>query len=113
MGNILISGVDVPKNCHDCKNGWCNLWEQNKNMTKDRHSSCPITVLQPHEDLIDRDRATTQIIAEICQFCKRALRGDYCEDCLVQRCLDAVGRVSVVIKASIESESSTEGKEGK
>ena len=40
--DILIKGMEMPKNCHDCKNGWCNLWEQNKNMTTGRHPHCPL-----------------------------------------------------------------------
>lgn len=52
--DILIKDMEMPKNCHDCKNGWCNLWEKNKNMTIGRHPDCPLVALPEHGDLIDR-----------------------------------------------------------
>lgn len=49
--------------------------------------------------LIDRDKASTQIIAEICHFCASAENGN-CDGCLIQKCLEAIGRVPVVVEAT-------------
>lgn len=53
MAEILIPVKNPPKNCHECKNGWCNLWEQNKNMTTCKHPDCPMKELPTHGRLID------------------------------------------------------------
>ena len=55
--------------------------------------------LEKHGDLIDRDKASTQIIAEICQFCASAENGN-CDGCLVQKCLEAIGRVPTIVEAT-------------
>jgi len=56
MAEILIPVKNPPKNCHECKNGWCNLWEQNKNMTTGKHPDCPMKELPPHKELCDKDK---------------------------------------------------------
>lgn len=53
MAEILITLNNPPNNCHECKNGWCDLWEQNINMTTGKHPDCPMKELPPHGDLID------------------------------------------------------------
>ena len=71
------------------------------NFHNERHKDCPIIgeIPDKHGDLIDRDKASTQIIAEICQFCANAENGN-CDGCLVQKCLEAIGRVPTIVEAT-------------
>ena len=62
MAEILIPVKNPPKNCHECKNGWCNLWEQNKNMTTWKHPDCPMKELPTHGRLIDADILIDKVI---------------------------------------------------
>ena len=64
MTEILIPVKNPPKNCHECKNGWCNLWEQNKNMTTGKHPDCPMKELPPHGDLVNRGNILLGLQAE-------------------------------------------------
>ena len=63
--------------------------------------NCPIIgeIPDSHGDLIGRDKASTQIIAEICQFCASAENGN-CDGCLVQKCLEAIGRAPIIVEAT-------------
>lgn len=100
---LIIKG-DMP----DCCGYGCDLWSEGicvpLQKAVDLHTrthDCPIIGEIPgkHGDLIDRDKASTQIIAEICQFCASAENGN-CDGCLVQKCLEAIGRVAVIVEAT-------------
>ena len=53
---IVIKGK-MPKNCHECKNGWCQEWERVRDMTKEKSKDCPIVgeIPDKHGRLIDAD----------------------------------------------------------
>lgn len=107
---LIIKG-EMPTCCWDCDRDWetnCPLsasnevYEEWKDVENEvRHPDCPIIgeIPDKHGDLIDRDKASTQIIAEICQFCASAENGN-CDGCLVQKCLEAIGRVPTIVEAT-------------
>lgn len=107
---VLIIDAEMPHSCFDCP---C-LYREVDGRYFCRHSDgllyplyypmtegCPILgeIPDSHGDLIDRDKASTQIIAEICQFCASAENGN-CDGCLVQKCLEAIGRVPTIVEAT-------------
>ena len=103
---LIIKG-DMPTCCGACKSVQRYRYSDEceylrKPIARNgRLKDCPILgeIPDKHGDMIDRGKASTQIIAEICQFCSSAAKGN-CDGCLVQKCLDAVSRVPVVVEAT-------------
>ena len=109
--DILIKGMEMPKYCRGCRfesssihGQYCIVTKRHTRLDDNeygikRHISCPLVALPEHGNLIDGDKASTQIIAEICQFCTSAENGN-CDGCLVQKCLKAIGRVPLIGEAT-------------
>ena len=110
---LIIKG-DMPKGCESCPMTYISYHNDDEQfcifysvmddiseLTDTRHPACSIIgeIPDKHGDLIDRDKASTQIIAEICQFCANAENGN-CDGCLVQKCLEAIGRVPTIVEAT-------------
>ena len=59
--SILIKGMEMPKNCSDCRlmaDGWCysvGLEQREKISTVKRPTWCPLVPVPPHGRLIDAD----------------------------------------------------------
>ena len=65
--SILIKGMDMPKNCHQCfyfASG-CKCNKHNNG----RPSDCPLIELPPHGRLIDADALTQQIMMKADATC--------------------------------------------
>ena len=68
MADILIKGMDMPKNCSKCR-FWCicnllNEYKDYESILRDerigkngtRHEGCPLVEVKPHGRLIDADK---------------------------------------------------------
>ena len=58
--NILIKGMNIPKNCAECKI-ICDVEKVEKDPYKGRQPNCPILELPPHGRLIDADALIASI----------------------------------------------------
>lgn len=63
--SILIKGMKIPKNCDNCpcyyetEGVWrneCQVLRKECAISEERPSWCPLVEVQPHGDLIDRDK---------------------------------------------------------
>ena len=55
---IYIEGMDMPTTCGKCKIKnviECYRWKLVRSVMLDRHKECPLTPIQEHGNLIDRD----------------------------------------------------------
>ena len=113
MSGVYIPGVQMPRNCHDCRFcGWSNFWQAyNCHMTKNhalllfngektnsdsrirngRADSCPLVPVPPHGRLIDADA----LQVEMMEMVSLGIYGE--EDCI-----DAVIEAPTVIQADKE-----------
>ena len=76
MSDILIKGMEIPKNCRDCPcfNGeylYCRAKEGDDWSGENRPSDCPLVPVQPHGRLIDADEFLKRAIGTKC------FRGEY------------------------------------
>lgn len=55
MADLLIKGMEMPRNCIECPISRCEMWKFNKNMDSCRPNDCPIVEIRPHERCIDAD----------------------------------------------------------
>lgn len=58
--SVLVKGMEIPTSCMTClfqtpyMGGWCFLLNDNSNAYS-RRRDCPLVLVPPHGDLIDRD----------------------------------------------------------
>jgi len=103
MADILIKGMDMPKNCSKCR-FWCtcnllNEYKDYESILRDerigkngtRHEGCPLVEVKPHGRCIDADALEAKI--------KRLAIADYP--------FDALGCCGVVVTAPTVLEAST------
>ena len=78
--SILIKGMEMPKNCHECRfvsGCYCKAAQKKLDLMVDvsyiRDTVCPLIELPPHGDLIDRDELTDaldRLCDRVCQYSK-------------------------------------------
>ena len=66
MSDILIKGMEMPKNCRTCpmlfdghNYRWCNITGESLGIEETdngRDEHCPLVELPPHSDLVDRNK---------------------------------------------------------
>ena len=66
MSDILIKGMEMPKNCRTCpmlfdghNYRWCNITGESLGIEETdngRDEYCPLIELPPHSDLVDRNK---------------------------------------------------------
>lgn len=67
--SIIIKGMEMPKNCYECK-AWsmCWCWESKPPYIMIK-SVCPLTELPPHGRLIDADKLNIHDVSPAYGFC--------------------------------------------
>ena len=57
MADLLIKGMDMPKDCLHCSidKVWCDKWGAFEKYNKKRHENCPLVEVPAHGRLVDWD----------------------------------------------------------
>lgn len=96
MSGVYIKGMEMPKNCVDCrfhKRFYCTITDICTNTAQ----GCPLIPVPPHGRLIDADSAMKAACDALCH------PGVLCPDFLCKEVRDTFDAVSTVIPADKES----------
>ena len=82
---ILIKGMEMPENCEQCPFFWDDCGVSGEDLAEDfrthrqRHPNCPLVLVPPHGDLIDKDMLIgvfKKIIADCKEWNKKNIPAD-------------------------------------
>lgn len=105
MGDILIKGMEMPRDCMECDisqyvtqhDRYCLVVDDNVNKySETRHPKCPLVEVKPHGDLIDRDELVGAISDAYCENCCE-IKPIGCKSCEMERVMEIIGNAPVVI----------------
>jgi len=107
MAEILIKGMEMPKECYSCrlvklnKDGFldCLLLDKACSMSS-RHPDCPLIKVPLHGRLIDAEKLEAIIRNTYCENCQRTKPIMCNKACEYGEILDDIDDVETVIEAS-------------
>ena len=91
--DLLIKGLEIPKNCL-----WCEIIDcsYGNDLYLERPNDCPLVEVKPHGRLIDADKLKSEINHLICTVCEMEL----CENCNVVWCKKIIENAPTVLEAN-------------